>query len=380
MRQFLETAAIAVRGFLAGEWLRRWRFQPAPALPAPQPVEAVAPIIDEAETEQAGQWYFRKHLLDNLDDYFSSLRLVRSAYPDLYDLQSRIGGVLVPAKNAALGSHVDLPQGDQRRPFFGCFFWPDEAKADDNMIVPKFCAIQRMDKCSAYIERVAPGEVTYALTLLHPLPLGQRTVVVPHQCHIGLSADGTARMLRERKIVRQQITGRGGRRFTVVKGGRALKVPDWVVDYGIEHKRDGVDACLFVFRWTFNTLLQAQAGLRVTVERGPMVAAFHIDMLRTPYFFADRDAGELGRRKKIFHIVRTHARSRRGKTTWVKSHFRGERQFKWNGYRVTISMPGLHHMDMTSANFGAYDGDQIDAGEAMGAREVGAIIRKAITK
>jgi hypothetical protein len=56
---------------------------------------------------------------------------------------------------------------------------------------------------------------------------------------------------------------------------------------------------------------------------------------------------ENGRRKRIFHIVRTHKRTLSdGSERFVKSHFRGMRKFKWNGYDVVVSVPGKHHGEL----------------------------------
>ena len=69
--------------------------------------------------------------------------------------------------------------------------------------------------------------------------------------------------------------------------------------------------------------------------------SFSIDMLRTPYFFADRKkvVNENGNTKKIFHIVRGHKRKN---GTFIKTHFRGLREFVWNDYQVKIGLAGLH--------------------------------------
>ena len=48
-----------------------------------------------------------------------------------------------------------------------------------------------------------------------------------------------------------------------------------------------------------------------------------------------------------------------GKSVFVKSHFRGLRRFIWNGYDVSVSMPGLHHVGLDLFT-GA--GEQHDAG------------------
>lgn len=89
--------------------------------------------------------------------------------------------------------------------------------------------------------------------------------------------------------------------------------------------------------------LQAHGyNLQVRCERDGEVARFGIDLLRTPYFFKDREAVDGKRKKKIFHIVRAHKRNTKGKIKYVRSHFRGQRKFTWAGCKVELIMPGKH--------------------------------------
>jgi hypothetical protein len=99
------------------------------------------------------------------------------------------------------------------------------------------------------------------------------------------------------------------------------------------------------------------AGLRVLATKGHITAAFGINLLRTPYFFKDREVtiGPTGSKRRIFHIVRTHARTRGDTTSRVRSHFRGERKFRWNGYDIQINVPGTHHRLPIEFDVGAVD-------------------------
>jgi len=110
--------------------------------------------------------------------------------------------------------------------------------------------------------------------------------------------------------------------------------------------------------------------VQVNVSNGHLTAVFCIDMLRTPYFFADRDIEYKG--SKIFHIVRAHRRvGAGGNETFVKSHFRGLREFVWNGYSVRITLAGKHHADLLDANFGSYEeGILNDENETIGIKEL----------
>lgn len=87
------------------------------------------------------------------------------------------------------------------------------------------------------------------------------------------------------------------------------------------------------------------SGVHVRVAKGSKRVTFAIDMLRTPYFFKDRDktVNENGKTQKIFHIVAGHKRKlANGEETTVKSHFRGIRKFMWNGFKINILLNGKH--------------------------------------
>jgi hypothetical protein len=104
----------------------------------------------------------------------------------------------------------------------------------------------------------------------------------------------------------------------------------------------------------------AMSLFRIRVMRKDgLVATFGINVLKAPYFFADRDlmVDDKGFKKRIFHIVRPHSRHVNGgdRTAFVKEHFRGERRFKWAGYDVLITVPGVHHWDVAEFNVGAVD-------------------------
>ena len=123
------------------------------------------------------------------------------------------------------------------------------------------------------------------------------------------------------------------------------------------------------------------ADIRIRAQKGSIPCIFSVDLLRTPYFFKDRDTkvNVNGVKKRIFHIVRTHKRKfKNGREIFVKSHFRGLRHFRWNDYNVTITMPGFHHRSLQE--FGAaghvMEGDAVPSGFA-DSRQTGKILKKA---
>ena len=59
-------------------------------------------------------------------------------------------------------------------------------------------------------------------------------------------------------------------------------------------------------------------------------------------------------------------------------HFRGQREFVWNGYRVRISVPGWHHANMAEIAAAFHDRAKDEPREAgtLSMEQLGAEIRK----
>jgi hypothetical protein len=85
--------------------------------------------------------------------------------------------------------------------------------------------------------------------------------------------------------------------------------------------------------------------IRVSAKKDNVIATLNVDIISTPGFFKDRTPVIIdGIKKKIFHIVRPHKRVTGNWTTNVHMHFRGLREFEWNGYQIHITVPGRDHI------------------------------------
>jgi hypothetical protein len=134
-----------------------------------------------------------------------------------------------------------------------------------------------------------------------------------------------------------------------------------------------------LFALVVNMSESASGGAaQVRVKKGKVAAMFNIEIERTPYFFKDRErrVNVNGNRKKIFHVVRAH--HRRGAPVRIST--RGEREFMWRGYEVTITVPGLHHNRLQEWTGGAYehDDEELRAQEAIFAADAGQLIANAM--
>jgi hypothetical protein len=123
------------------------------------------------------------------------------------------------------------------------------------------------------------------------------------------------------------------------------KYPELLEQHCIEAKISMNEYVSFALWSAVNMCLASDQGIQVRVGKGKRRITFAIDMLRTPYFFNDRDkvVNENGQTKRIFHIVRAHERTMAGgEKKVIKSHTKGLRKFTWNGYGVNILLPGKH--------------------------------------
>jgi ribosomal protein L32E len=130
-----------------------------------------------------------------------------------------------------------------------------------------------------------------------------------------------------------------------------------------------------IFIATANSYENANLAMtRVCATKGDLSAVFGVDIKRTAYFFKDRmtTLNASGRRVPIFHIVRAHKRRTKTSSTVVKFHFRGERKFVWNGYQVSITVPGLHHTPLAEFDVGSVDIDKLNPRErALSSTQIG---------
>jgi hypothetical protein len=80
-----------------------------------------------------------------------------------------------------------------------------------------------------------------------------------------------------------------------------------------------------------------------------LVGVFNVAMEHTASFFRDRDRviTANGKAARIFHATRAHFRTLPdGRHIPIRMHFRGLRRFAWNGYDITITVPGKHHVEI----------------------------------
>lgn len=361
------------RGFVVALWDRvrpaRWRRKPQPAAAPPRKRRRLPSRA--SEVEETGRWYFRRDILNRLDEYFAYLKQMRRSDPDAYAVYSRLGAHIV-TRQALFDMGELTPYWRQHHGAFGAAVLLAEGNEDpDKWLWPQLSYYQKKAR-NPRIEMVDPDDSVYSVTVFFALRPGQKKAKwlkygVPCEFHVAVSPDGQVRTLREWRMEWQSMPGKASRMChrkrkpmhagRTTFGSPVLAFPEWLQRAMNRGQSDGSDW----FRGTAYAVENANGDIQVRARRGKLTGVFSIDTLRTPYFFRDRDPSftESGAKKRIFHIVRTHARVVAGGVRYVRSHFRGEREFRWNGYDVLVTMPGKHHNSVFGFDVASHDAEDI---------------------
>jgi hypothetical protein len=325
-----------------------------PPLPAPvirrEPKPPRGPNLTE----------LKRDLLDGLADYLIYIKRLRKADPEAYRTYRRVGAFITRLDTQAHADRLE-PGVVNRLPMFGAvsFIIPERKSKiiigkDGLPTVPvRFSWMTKLDRPGHDCERRNGGTI-YRCTSYFDDVTDKKMEGSGHgaiqQYLVHVDDDGTITPLRmlktEEQIIRHKKgegAARKGANFTVVKHQR-WGLPDFGDDLEASKRADLIR---WLFCFTMNFWVQAATGsmIRVTATKGNVVMPFVVDVLDTPGFFSDRDITitQTGVKKRIFHIVRQHVRAS-GQV--VKLHFRGLRDFIWNGYNIKIVVPGRDAHDL----------------------------------
>jgi hypothetical protein len=342
----------------------------------PEAVEPTKPRAKREPKENPGSaFYFRGSILDELDAYFYYIRRMRKA--DRFSTESyKSIGITLAAPDVEI-VHMDNTLTAWwragNRPGFGahasCLKDDDfeiskkTALRSHEGIYPKFTHFTKMKLPPAFVQR-HKGDIYHVSAYLDGKDFKHKHggcfdfyVVVDEEAKVHALKINTVKAYsvaakRSRTNGKRGLKGRGAS-FTCptwdypramrlwwadAKGGRASgkSLEEWTV---------------MVFCAAASAYEHSLLGLRVIASKGDTAASFAIDIKRTAYFFRDREKVD---GKRIFHIVRAHKRiTRKGVESYVKFHFRGERFFVWNGYRVAITLP--KNQSLFECDLEAYD-------------------------
>jgi len=339
-------------------------------------------LFDTADNTH-GVHHFRDDILDRLDRYFDVLRRMKISDPDGYALYSKIGApigtraMLLDNPEVQLEFPASWRSHPDKLPIFGG--WMILCKPEDEDYMEQcFYYFTKFTKVDPNIEKARPGEVVYQLVAHfmsdHPPKWARKFIKkggVPLTCYVAVAGE-SVRALRELHTIRidlygthkrKRINGKRGHRSKnrdgTVTSFQVFDYPNWlkVADALLLDSKNKIlttpdERCSAMMKWIATVNETISSNLQVRATKDGMTALFAVNLLRTPYFFRDRERDIDGSKRRIFHIVRTHQRK---SGSYVRSHFRGNREFFWNGYKVQITMPMTHHaVTVLDANFGAH--------------------------
>lgn len=302
---------------------------------------------------------FRRTILDKLDWYFAIIKRLKKGDRETYSLYSKFGAAVLSDEeiSAAQDEREISSWWQNNRPSFGAFFLSNGSLGDD--LQPTFLCFRKYKKSKIPPEiQRAKGDI-YVVTVCWDYE--KWAMGMPTEFAIAIDSGSKITVLRTKTDIPQTIRAtKKNRGSTFSVPNRKFRIEKFFVDWAEQHQEEEPDVYAYLahlFTHAANMYAAQNSEMtKIKVTKGRCCAIFSIDILRTPYFFKDRDLTVLvnGRRKPIFHIVRAHRRIVKGAETFVRTHFRGEKKFLWNGYGVRITVPGWHHLDLADFDAGAH--------------------------
>jgi hypothetical protein len=309
------------------------------------------------DVEETGQWYFKRDILDRIDQYFVYIQRMKKADREAYDMYSKVGAtILSPKGMVAEGIPAEFKSGI--RPTFGASAFlgtGDSKEENEKYTFMKFAYFKKLTANTADIEPFFGGPIYQLTVFLSDSVEDKGNLGFSLWSYVGVYPDGRIKVLRYVEATHQKIIhkDRQGGTSTIHRMGWTYGLNlDRELTTSTNKERERWNSLSIqgraevIFGITLSGYIWSSGALRVSVAKKNIKAVFCIDLLRTPYFFDEREPvyADKGHKKRIFHIVRTHKRTYKdGKETYVHSHFRGLRRFNWHGYEILITMPGTHH-------------------------------------
>jgi hypothetical protein len=270
----------------------------------------------------------------------------------------------------------------------------DRKTSDKPRVVwtPRFLYFSKYARSPSNIEHIEGGDV-YALTVYWDRADNKtpKRHGVPQSYAVWVQHGGTdVKILRMKRKERIELKWAKGPRGRATKRSIWFPQEHWTVpDEYLRWAHHGREADrlepleylrrMFVEAATMYETSTLGSMVRIAVNKRDLTAVFGVEIKRTSYFFKDRDVVLTvnGRKKRIFHIVRPHVR-RNGKA--VPMHFRGLREFDWAGYKVSITVPGLHHFMLPEFDVGVENHDKPGPipRDLLGTKKIGSMLAKDI--
>ena len=348
---------------------------PSFVAPPPPPKEKKLELeTDPHKAEEYGRFYFKDTILDKLDEYFVIMRRMKKSDRQSYQMFSRIGFGLQPTANISRNlDNFELKVSpwflEEMPGLGGTAFGIDKSlphgEKDEEGVRgwwPRFTYFRKYSKDHQprAIQRTTGG-VVYMMTLYWDyLNKGEGfpRSGAPWEIPIVVMENGEIIPLKLRAGKKTVFRYEG-----MIHSGREWDFPSDYYIWARRFKMTPEQHIALLFKMCTDDYESNQSAMmKIIVTKEHLTATFGIEVKRSAYFFKDREVilNEAGHKKRIFHIVRPHTRST-GKS--VKMHFRGLREFMWNGYKINITVPGKIGGDITEWDVGVADEETLKPGE-----------------
>lgn len=382
--------------------------QPEPVTPVTEPV-AVAKAkrgrTRRARRPDADLLRLKQSILDHLDDNTKIFGRMKAFFPSEYGLYSQVGASIIPGDvdfvdfkdMDRLEAQPISPWFNEARPGFGALVTgnphdciPEKGRPLHPRLT-HFLKVKPKDRLKTMfgrgrahdtIQPIRPTSDLYIFTLYYDerdwallFPAKTREdrdmarfyrKAFAIELPVEITEEGTMRPLKimwDRHVkIGQKPRSRQPMHYSDVR--RSLRTWDYPYPKGFTRGLNMKTAI------TSEQLILYEAGLalrsyeeasssmiQVRAMKGDICTLINVDVEETPDFFLDREHVIIdGIKKRIFHIVRPHERLLGdNRSTHVHLHFRGLRQFVWNGYEVEISVPGRDHVAIDDFDCAAVD-------------------------
>lgn len=341
-----------------------------PLMPAPKKRAARAP-----KPEKTGTYYYFDNLLDQLPKCRQLMRRLRAVDRDAYDYNARMGARIMPDYTS---HEFDLPQAFiETLPGAGMVFIPPSTEGAP----PK--KKERYDGVFTYFQKltkrpwnmVVPSGAVAAVYRCVCVYVSHNKKAATGATFAVALVDGIPRLISER-IVEQSKAGFYSQRWGYPPNlewwhthGRAalMKEPHGKERADLVFGDTVQDFAAILFTGAARQYtMSAGDNFQVRAERDNISVGFSVAVGRTPYFFKDRDraVNVNGATRRIFHQVDAHERTlANGKTTTVKTHYRGMRRFSWKGENVVITSPDWSPFTINVAAMEFQEDEKLPNGE-----------------
>lgn len=308
----------------------------------------------------------KNSILNDLDRYFRLLKKMKTADNLAYDFYKKIGGQIVTDFQFDGKEIYSLPpRWKKDRPAFGCILCTngihksEKQGAESKVYTPQMLYFTRFEKSPLGVQVAPDGYDIYKVSA-HWYEKGNFNFVTD-MC-FGIDPDNNVHMLftkiDDTAVFYSKRIGAPGKERQVVsrqKWGVHEFYKEWAAEHDVTPETLLVS--LFCYTVHFYEASNMSGMIEVKARKNNLVGRFMLQPQDAAYMFKDRE--RIGNtRKHIFHSVVPHTRTVNGKEKNIKLHFRGQRDFYWNGYQINIVVPIRETvLYMPEVDFKAVDAD-----------------------